>query len=333
MNPEVSVIIPAYNAEKYIFQSIESVLKQSKQNFEIIVVDDASVDNTVNIVNSFFDNRIKLLVNDYNRGVSYTRNRAIKEAKGYWIALLDSDDWYAEKRLEKLLSMAYKNNADLISDNLYMIESNEKLQFSWGNLFDREGDIKNMKLIDPIMFIKSNSNFPEQINERNLGLTKPVIKRNFIVKNNIKYDEKITVAEDFYFQFICLIKGARYILFTEPLYFYRTHQNSLVRSTKKPDRLNDIYKVIWNIKRQKIVQHNSELKQAVSYLLLSVQKQIDYYQIIQPLKKRQLNLFILRVLLKPSLLLRILIRNPSLLVKAYQKIINYQFTAFKKILN
>ncbi len=102
MNPEISVIIPAYNCEQYINKAIESVLKQTFNNFEIIVIDDGSQDNTYQIANSYKDERISIIRNQQNLGVSTARNFGIEEAKGNWIALLDADDWYSPQRLENL---------------------------------------------------------------------------------------------------------------------------------------------------------------------------------------------------------------------------------------
>jgi len=101
MNPLVSVIIPAYNAENYIEKAIQSVLEQTYPNFEVIVIDDNSTDRTVDVVREFRDERIKLLVNEQNMGPSYSRNRGIIEAKGEWIALLDSDDWWDKDRCKR----------------------------------------------------------------------------------------------------------------------------------------------------------------------------------------------------------------------------------------
>jgi len=98
MNPKVSVIIPAYNTEKYISQAIESALTQTEQSVEVIVVNDASTDATLEVVKSFSDERLTLINNEYNRGAGYARNRAIQESRGEWVAVLDSDDWYAPER-------------------------------------------------------------------------------------------------------------------------------------------------------------------------------------------------------------------------------------------
>ncbi|MGL6343088.1 MAG: glycosyltransferase family 2 protein, partial [Waterburya sp.] len=102
MKPEVSVIVPAYNSEDYLPKALESVFNQTYNNLEVILIDDASSDATVKIANSFNDKRLKIIKNQQNKGVSYSRNCGIKQAQGNWIALLDSDDWYAPDRLEKL---------------------------------------------------------------------------------------------------------------------------------------------------------------------------------------------------------------------------------------
>ncbi|NJL48403.1 MAG: glycosyltransferase family 2 protein [Leptolyngbyaceae cyanobacterium SM2_5_2] len=105
MLPVVSVIIPAYNTEDYIERAVRSVLEQSFQELEVVVVDDASTDRTYEVVKAIDDPRVKLFKNEKNSGAGATRNRAIQESQGEWIAVLDSDDWYAPQRLESLLSL------------------------------------------------------------------------------------------------------------------------------------------------------------------------------------------------------------------------------------
>ncbi|WP_310417709.1 glycosyltransferase family 2 protein [Chamaesiphon sp. OTE_8_metabat_110] len=121
INPQVSIVIPAYNTAVYIGRAIESALKQTLTNIEIILVDDASTDRTLAIANSFTDRRLKVFTNFENLGVSATRNWAISQAQGEWIAVLDSDDWYAPTRLERLLQIASQQHADLIADDLYLV--------------------------------------------------------------------------------------------------------------------------------------------------------------------------------------------------------------------
>lgn len=108
---KISIITPVYNAEKYITDTINSVLAQTYTNWEMIIVDDCSTDRTTQIVESFCqkDNRIKLIKHQKNQGVAMTRNTALAHAKGEYIAFLDGDDLWCDKKLEKQLAFMEKN--------------------------------------------------------------------------------------------------------------------------------------------------------------------------------------------------------------------------------
>ena len=112
----VSVIMAVYKAEKTIEQSINSVLNQTYPAVELLVVDDYSQDRTVKLVENIMarDNRVRLIYNKENSGVSYTRKHGLEEAKGAWIAILDSDDIWAPEKLEKQIILQKKMNADLL---------------------------------------------------------------------------------------------------------------------------------------------------------------------------------------------------------------------------
>lgn len=99
----VSVIMPSWNTGMYIAESIRSVIDQTYENWELIIVDDCSTDDTDEIVGTFTDKRIKYLKNEKNSGAALTRNRALREAKGEWIAFLDSDDLWKPEKIEHQL--------------------------------------------------------------------------------------------------------------------------------------------------------------------------------------------------------------------------------------
>lgn len=122
----ISVVMPAYNAEKYIAAAIESVIAQTYTNWELIIINDCSADNTFEIAQQFAirDPRIKVLNNAENLGVAKTRNKGLDAATGSWVALLDSDDiWYSDK-LEKQLETANSTGADIIYCSYGMIDEN-----------------------------------------------------------------------------------------------------------------------------------------------------------------------------------------------------------------
>ena len=110
MSSLVSIIMPSYNTAPYIAESIRSVMAQTYTDWELIIVDDASTDNTDEVVNTKdLSSKIHYLKNDRNRGAAYSRNRALREAKGKWIAFLDSDDVWAPDKLEKQIAFMTKN--------------------------------------------------------------------------------------------------------------------------------------------------------------------------------------------------------------------------------
>ncbi|MDO5808499.1 MAG: glycosyltransferase family 2 protein, partial [Lachnospiraceae bacterium] len=97
----VSIIMPSYNTAPYIEETIQSVLNQTYTNWELLIVDDCSTDNTDEILSKISDPRIRLFKNEENSGAAVSRNKALREAKGQWIAFLDSDDLWMPKKLEK----------------------------------------------------------------------------------------------------------------------------------------------------------------------------------------------------------------------------------------
>ncbi|SEH64548.1 Glycosyl transferase family 2 [Ruminococcus flavefaciens] len=126
-NGMVSIIMPSYNTGKYIADTIESVLAQTYKNWELIIVDDCSTDDTNEVVNKFkYDDRIKYLKNDHNSGAAVSRNKALREAKGKWIAFLDSDDlWLPHKLMWQLKFMkkhdyhfSYTNYCEIDEDGV-----------------------------------------------------------------------------------------------------------------------------------------------------------------------------------------------------------------------
>lgn len=129
--PLVSVVIPAYNSELYISQTIQSVVTQTYTNWELIVVDDCSADRTKELVEAWVrrDSRIRLLACPENRGVAEARNAGIAAARGEWIALLDSDDLWVEEKLEKQLDLANSSGAKVIYCSYMLMRPDRETPF------------------------------------------------------------------------------------------------------------------------------------------------------------------------------------------------------------
>lgn len=132
LNKLVSIITPSYKSERFINKTIKSVLAQTYQNWEMIIVDDVSPDNSNDIIEKYIkkDNRIKLIILEKNSGPAVARNRAIEEAKGRYIAFLDADDIWYENKLEKQIKFMNERNLVLTYSSYdLMDEENNNLGF------------------------------------------------------------------------------------------------------------------------------------------------------------------------------------------------------------
>lgn len=127
MNALVSIIMPSYNTGRFIAETINSVLAQTYENWEIIIVDDCSTDNTDEIVAEYLrDERIRYFKNEKNSGAAVSRNRALREARGEWIAFLDSDDLWSPDKLEKQVGFMEKNGYRFSYTNYIEIDEESK---------------------------------------------------------------------------------------------------------------------------------------------------------------------------------------------------------------
>ena len=122
MNDLVSIITPSYNTARFIAETINSVLAQTYTNWEMIIVDDCSKDDTDAVVSSFADSRIRYLKNEKNSGAAVSRNRALREAKGKWVAFLDSDDLWEPTKLEKQIAFMEHNDCHFSYTNYREID-------------------------------------------------------------------------------------------------------------------------------------------------------------------------------------------------------------------
>lgn len=119
----VSVIMPNYNGEEYLSETIKSVLAQTYQHWELLFVDDCSLDSSVELVNGFCDERIRVFSMKENSGAALARNKAIEEAQGRWIAFLDSDDVWLPEKLEKQIAYMHDNDILLSYTDYEVVEN------------------------------------------------------------------------------------------------------------------------------------------------------------------------------------------------------------------
>lgn len=217
-----SVLVPVYNAEKYLRECIESILNQTYQNFELILVNDGSTDSSGNICDEYalLNDKIKV-VHKENQGLVLARREAIRKATGDFVMFLDSDDCFRLDSLEIIEKSVNEQNCDLIIFNASkekdFATKNWELGFKDGQIF--EGDNKNLLYEKIITSSLLNS------------LCFKAVKRELIdVENDYKEFSFVTSTEDL-LQSLPIIDSCKKALYIdETLYFYRQHGNSMVHN-------------------------------------------------------------------------------------------------------
>lgn len=220
--PLISVIVAAYNAAPYISVSIRSVLQQSHDRLEVIVIDDGSKDSTADIVRALAhqDERVILITGHDNEGVSAARNRGLTRARGDWVAILDADDLFHERRLELLVGFAIAHGLDAAADNLEMRD------FATGAPRGRAFPDAWMDPTTDITIVDFLERDLPGIFTRELGFIKPIIRTEFLRVHGIGYNPSIWAGEDFLLYLDCLNYGARFRLIPDALYVYHLREGS-----------------------------------------------------------------------------------------------------------
>lgn len=229
---KISVIVPVYNTEKYLKRCLESIINQNFQDIEIIVINDCSTDNSLNLINEYMhlDKRIILINKEKNEGLSSARNSGIKLAKGEYILHIDSDDWIEDNYFEDMYNKAVEANADIVISDFYEDFDNGKIFY----MKDQEADIETLNVIKNIFLFKA---YPSVWNK--------LIRTKLYKDNNIFHPEKISIGED-------LNTSPKLIFFAEKIvkcdkayYHYIQNFKSMVREkVKNLNKVKDIYFVI-----------------------------------------------------------------------------------------
>jgi glycosyltransferase involved in cell wall biosynthesis len=208
----VSVVIPVYNGEKYIKETIESVLNQTYSNFEIILVDDGSTDNSRQVIESIKDNRIKYYYQENSGCPAIPKNVGIKKAQSDYIAFLDQDDIFLTKKLEIQMKEIEKNNLSAVIVNSYVFNSdnNKIIGKNWSKEFKVEIKDVFKRLIQDDFIITSSM---------------AMVKKDFFLKNGY-LDENLKLTDD-YDLWLRLAKYGKIKFIIQPLVKWRYHLGSL----------------------------------------------------------------------------------------------------------
>jgi succinoglycan biosynthesis protein ExoO len=225
----VAVIIAAYNVAGSIGRAIQSAQKQTISPTKIIVSDDCSTDGTAEIVARMAetDPRIRLLISERNAGPGAARNRAIEATDADWIAVLDGDDAWKPRRLERLLETSEQGDCAIVVDNYTRYDDSAGLE-----LGDAFYDARPVSPLTPTRLIASERPFGRV----RFGLLKPMVRRKFLFEHGISYATQVSLAEDFHFFARVLLEGGKALLLNEAHYIYTLPQSPVSGAQSRGSR-------------------------------------------------------------------------------------------------
>jgi len=217
----ISIIVPVYNAEKFLKRCIYSLLNQNfRKHYEIILIDDASTDSSVNIIKEINSSLIKLIPQKSNNGPASARNVGLNNAKGKYIFFCDADDTISEDSLKTLYNKAEEDSYDLVMSDKKIIDNHKNLR-EYEYIYNCDQSFKDFEITNEI---KKRLYDPLYI-EGFLGITGRLIKRSLIIDNNIYFQKDLRYLEDeiFSWDILSLCKNINYI--RQKLYTYYVHPN------------------------------------------------------------------------------------------------------------
>ena len=209
-----SIIMPVYNVEEYLKESINSILKQTYDNFELIIINDGSTDNSDKIIRNINDNRI-IYINRDNKGALYTRIEGIKKAKGDYIIFIDSDDWLPDNTLSIYNDILKENKYDIIRGN-YLKNKNGKIKIQKD--FKTNRIIKKENLENECILKMAKTDIFN-------SLWRQTIKKSIINTSNI--NTNIFMGDDMELNFQIYQNSNNIKTIKNPLYIYRINQTSI----------------------------------------------------------------------------------------------------------
>lgn len=217
MKPTVSIIVPIYNAEKYLNRCVDSILNQEYTNFELFLVNDGSSDASGNICDTYatMDSRVRV-IHKPNTGVSDTRNTAIRLAQGTYLQFLDSDDWITPDATKLLVRAAKEHHCDLVISDFYRVVEER---------VSHKGDIED----DGVL---TREEFAEHMMENPADfyygvLWNKLYRRDIVEKYDLQMDTSISWCEDFLFNLEYILHANVFYALQAPIYYYVKTKGSL----------------------------------------------------------------------------------------------------------
>ena len=295
--PEISFIVATYNAAAFVRQALQSALDQRGATIEIVVIDDASTDGTVDIVQAMArdDPRIVLIRRPVNGGPSAARNEAMARASGHWLAILDADDLVLPERSRRLLELAALSSADIVADNFERFFTEDGA--TSGTMIPR-GAEPYAFTVDAASFLRANCAF--DTSRFTLGAVKGMFRADFLKARGITHREGLDFGEDFHFLLKCLQAGARFVVTSEVFYQYRKHRGS--QSWRmKASHLKQLRTMIAEEGLNGRFGHDAETAAAARKFVESFDRAYGFVTVVDLAKERRIGDALAHVAIQPEI--------------------------------
>lgn len=261
--PLVSIIMNCLNGEEFLKFSIKSVIEQNYKNWELIFWDNKSTDNSLKILKSFKDKRIRCFLSKKRTVLYDARNQALRRAKGKFIAFLDVDDFWIKDKLSKQIPKFKNKQVGLVYSNFYKYyDLNRKKEIAFKNKLPKGNVTKYI------------------IKNYQIGILTVILRKSFLIKRNV-FDFKYDLLSDYDFILNFSLKH-NFDCIDKPLAFYRIHNNQL----QKKKMISQAAQFCNWFKKENIK------KKFKKYDLSTINKKYDYYKLVKELDKPKINLFL-----------------------------------------
>lgn len=252
---DVSIIVAAYNIENEIERSLNSIINQTYENIEVIVVNDGSTDKTLEKINSVLLNQMRIkykIINKKNEGLIEARKSGFKKAQGEYVLFMDGDDYIDKNTIDYLYRKAKCGQYDIVQYNYVLFYDDRTQKNGWDyKYFDEVQKWEDYKFLEKLLLGRINQNIWSKF-----------IRREFIIENNIKFPEDICYGEDLALSFALAVKSPKVLSVNKQYYYYYQREGSL--SNKVNEKILEMDYVIKFIEQQ-LKNNNLYLKYKNEY--------------------------------------------------------------------
>lgn len=230
----ISVIIPAYNASKTIYKTLDSLLEQTRSDFEVLIIDDGSVDNTYDVCTAYTKEKNFKVIKHKNKGVSAARNLGINNANGDYLLFMDADDFISKSAINEIYKhLEEKNDSDIVFFNYCIKNQNEEIPVSYLGELVKDKIITNIMKGDVRGFVWNK-----------------VFRKSFIQKNNLFFSENLKYCEDEEFLLDSIWLSNKISYLNAHLYYYVQHENSFTNQKTDDFYINNFLPYILLVEKK-----------------------------------------------------------------------------------